>query len=104
MSATEGTGLLEQKYADVAVVSNASGGLVLNYENKPGSLMQTYFFLLADNVGYTQIECYLTPEEYEKINLSLVRFNGDLYNVASVDNYDPMCRKAAKLKLIPKMK
>lgn len=99
--------LLPRKYADIAVVDNKlgePGELILSYENEPNTLLKKYFFLLDNNSHYTEIECYLTPEEYEKINLSLVKFNGDLYNVASVDGYDPMCRKPAKLLLIPKIK
>lgn len=107
---------LPRKHAEIAVVSNSfkkldeeldeelDGELELSYENKPNTLLNKYFFLLDNNTNYTEIECYLTPEEYEKINLCLVKFNGDLYNVASVDGYDPMCRKPAKLQLIPKIK
>ncbi len=99
--------LLPRKYADIALVDNRfdrSGNLILSYENKPDTLLKNYFFLLDNTSHYTEIECYLKPEEYERINRSLVKFNGDLYNVASVDGYDPLCRKPAKLLLIPKIK
>ena len=94
------------KIVDIAITSNKQTGnapISLNYEDEPGSIMRHYFFLLNNNSNYTEVECYLTPQEYAKVNVSLAKFNGDLYNITSVDGYDPGCHKPAKLKLIPKI-
>lgn len=93
---------------EVALVTNEykSEGkrLSLNYKNDPNTIMTSYFLLLVDaGNSYTTVECYLTPEEYASIADSWVRFNGDLYSVAEVDGFDPMCHRQATLKLIRKM-
>lgn len=78
--------------------------LVLNYKDEPNSILNTYFTLLTDAENcYTTVECYLTPEEYSQIDSSMVKFNGDLYYVAEVDGYDPMCKRKATLKLVRKI-
>lgn len=91
---------------DTALVSNSYNGIskqILDYENKPYSIMKNYFLLLADaDNHYTTIECYLTPGEYSNIDNSLIQFNGDLYYVAEADGYDPMGKKKTTLKLIRK--
>lgn len=95
------------KPVDVALVSNrygASGGLILDYEDTPDTILRHYFYLLDSNSDYTEVECPITPEEYSRLNSSLAKFNGDLYYIASIDGYDPSCRKQAKLKLIRKIK
>ena len=89
---------------EIALVQNNIEGtkpMNLDYKNEPGSILRNYFTLLTD-VGnsYTIVECFLRPDEYVNIGESLVRFNGDLYSVASVDGYDPLCKKKATLKLI----
>lgn len=91
----------------IASVSNEYKGmcnLSLNYEDRPDSITRSFFFLMtnSDN-NYTVVDCYLTPLEYANINECLVKFNGDLYNVAEVDGYDPLGRKQCRLKLIRKM-
>lgn len=78
--------------------------LVLNYKDESNSILNTYFTLLtdADNC-YTTVECYLTPEEYSQIDSSMAKLNGDLYYIAEVDGYDPMCKRKATLKLVRKI-
>lgn len=79
--------------------------LTLNYKNEPNSILQTYFKVIAPNdSNYTDIECCLTPDEYDQLNGSkLVKLNNDLYYVASVDGYDPLGRNKTKLRLIRKI-
>lgn len=92
---------------DIALLTNeyedGNKQLRLDYADDPVSIMNNFFLLLtdADNC-YTVVECHLTPEEYANIDYAWVRLNGDLYYVAEVDGYDPMCRKNTTLKLIRK--
>lgn len=95
-----------ERTATIALVSNEfTNGRkqVLNYRNEPNTIMRNYFLLLTGNKHYTIIECYLTPQEYANLNSCLVKFNGDLYNVAEVDGYDPQGKRKARLKLIRKI-
>lgn len=77
---------------------------ILDYKDKRDSILRNYFVtLFADgNNSYTNIETYLTPEEYTNLGNSLVRFNGDLYYVAEADGYDPLGKQKTKLKLLRK--
>lgn len=79
--------------------------LMLSYENKPNSILQTYFNVIATNESnYTDIECYLSPEEYEGLDGSkLVKLNNDLYYIAAIEGYDPLGKNKTKLKLIRKV-
>ncbi len=76
---------------------------ILNYRNEPNTIMRNYFLLLTNKKHYTVVECYLTPEEYINLDIALVRFNGDLYNVAEIDGYDPLGRRKSTIKLIRKI-
>lgn len=85
-------------------VSNSAGGMILNYKNNPTSILNNYFTVFVNSdANFTTVECFLTPDEYYKLPC-LVRLNGDLYNVADVDGYDPLGKKKATLKLIRKIK
>lgn len=85
-------------------VSNSSGGMILNYKNNPASILNNYFTVFVNSdANFTTVECFLTPDEYYKLPC-LVRLNGDLYNVADIDGYDPLGKKKATLKLIRKIK
>lgn len=89
--------------ATIAMVSNEYNGSrkqILNYRNEPNTIMSNYFLLLTNRKYYTVVECYLTPEEYNNLGISLVRFNGDLYNVAEIDGYDPIGKNKGTMKLI----
>ncbi len=79
--------------------------LTLNYKNEPSSILQTYFNVIAPNdSNYTDIECYLSPDEYEQLNGSkLVKLNNDLYYIGSIEGYDPLGQNKTKLKLIRKV-
>jgi len=78
--------------------------LLLNYKDEPYSIMRNFFMPIAsNNSNYTEIECYLTPDEYERLNgTTLVKYNSDLYYVASVDGYDPTFGNKTRLRLIRK--
>lgn len=79
--------------------------MVLHYKNEPYSILRNYFsVIVTNNSNYTQVECYLTPDEYQRINgLNLAKLNGDLYYIANLEGYDPMGRDKTKLKLIRKL-
>lgn len=92
--------------AKIALVSNTYNGdhkQTLNYRNEPNTIMSNYFLLLTNRKYYTVVQCYLSPEEYSNLDIALVRFNGDLYNIAEIDGYDPLGRRKGTLKLIRKI-
>jgi hypothetical protein len=102
-------GLFDAKINDqtdvkLAIVSNEYNGskrLILDYKNKQDSIMKSFFLLLvSNNNDYTIVDCYLSPEEYANLKYSLVKFNGDIYNVAEIDGYDPLARRKGTIKLI----
>ena len=84
--------------------TNGDKKLVLDYGNETDSILNEYFLLLLNSTNsYTVVDCLLTPEEYNNLKISLVKFNGDLYNIAEIDGYDPLCKKKGILKLIRKI-
>lgn len=88
---------------ELAKVSNEIPGVsILNYKNKPLTILRNYFNLLINSGShYTEIEVYLTPEQYEQFDGSyMARFNGDLYFVAKLGGYDPDGRNKTTIKLI----
>lgn len=88
----------------LATVSEEYNGrlkLSLNYKDQPESIMRSFFLILADNNNnYTKVSCLLTPDEYADLGKYPVKLNGDLYNVAEVDGYDPLQKQKCTLKLI----
>jgi hypothetical protein len=74
----------------------------LCYENRPETLLTTCFTVLADaGSHYTEVECYLPPEEYEKLDgTRYVNYNGDRYYISEISGFDPTGRNKTKLKLI----
>ena len=95
-----------EKALKLAKVTNTLPELnTLSYKNENDTILTNYFSLLTDaNSNYTLVECYLTPDQYNKIGDGAnVRLNGDLYYVAEIDGYDPLNKKKCKLKLIRKM-
>jgi hypothetical protein len=84
--------------------NNGNKILHLNYKNQPDTLLRSFFSIVATNEShYTEIECFLSPEEYEQLDGSTtVQFNGDLYYVAAIEGYDPLGMNKTKLKLIKK--
>lgn len=87
----------------LAKVSNElPGQSILNYKNKPKTILRNYFTLFINGGShYTEIEAYLTPAQYEKFDGSyMARFNGDLYFVAELGAYDPDGRNKTNIKLI----
>lgn len=91
--------------ADVSNTFNQDKILNLDYKNKSNSILTTYFTVVASNdTNYTEIECYLTPDEYDRLDGSnLVKWNGDLYYISSIEGYDITEKNKTKLKLIRKM-
>lgn len=88
---------------DLAIVKNSFSGnrrLILDYEDKEDSILRRFFLLLTDHKHYTVISCYLSPDEYNRLHNSPVRFNGDIYYVADIDEYDPLNKNMCTIKLI----
>ena len=86
-----------------ALVSNTlPGKMTLCYENRPQTILSAYFTIVTDaDSHYTVVECYLTPEEFDKLDGSrLVKFNGDSYYISEVSGFDPLGKSKTKLKLI----
>lgn len=97
-----------EKSMSVALVTNEYNmddkSLSLDYFDMPGSIMRNFFLILADsNNNYTSVGCYLTAAEYALLGESLIKFNGDIYNVAEIDGYDPLGYNPCTLKLIRKL-
>lgn len=96
--------VLSGKTAALALVANEYNGqekLILDYNNIDNSIMKSFFLLLinSDN-NYTLVECTLSAQEYALLDKALIKFNGDLYNVAEVDGYDPLGINKSSIKLI----
>lgn len=89
----------------LAKVSGELGALsILDYKNKKASILRNYFKIFVNSASnYSEIEVYLTPVQYAKLNgVALVRLNGDLYQVAEITGYDPTGKNKTKIKLIRK--
>jgi len=107
-SGTLDTLMSNDKNVTLALVDNEyksnKAKIILNYKDKPDTITKNYFLLLADNDNnYTQVDCFLSAEEYYNLHKALVRLNGDLYHIASVDGYDPLGKNKCTLKLIRKI-
>lgn len=107
---TEGMPSTDDKFQNLLVPqlvnrSTDNNTLTLSYKNEPNSILQTYFSVIATNESnYTEIECYLSPDEYDELGRSkLVKLNNDLYYIASIEGYDPLGRNKTKLRLIRKI-
>lgn len=90
----------------LAKVSNALTPVSeLSYKNKRNTLLDNYFTLLIDaSSHYTELDMYLSPEEYKQLNGSILgRYNSDLYYIAEIQGYDPTNRNKTKIKLIRKI-
>ena len=86
-----------------ALVSNTlPEKMTLCYENRPQTILTTYFSIATDaDSHYTEVECYLTPEEFDKLNgARQVKFNGDRYYISEICGFDPLGKSKTKLKLI----
>jgi hypothetical protein len=98
---------INKRPVKLAKVSNEYNGetrQTLDYKNEPNSLLDNYFLLLLDvDNTCTVVNCSLTPEEYSRLDISLVKINGDYYNIAEMDGYDPMGKSKGVLKLIKRM-
>ena len=86
-------------------LTNKAVSLSIDYYNKSHSVLNTYFSIIAtDDSNFTYIECFLTSDEYEQLDGSkLIKLNGDLYYIASIEGYDPTGGNKTKLKLIRKV-
>lgn len=96
--------MTEDRPATIALVANEYNGnkkLILDHEDKEGSIVRSFFLLLTNsNNDYTIVECNLTAEEYSRLSEILVKLNGDLYNIAEIDGYDPLGKNKATIRLI----
>ena len=94
------------KPLSITKVSNELPGLsILSYKNQRLTILDNYFTLLINGSShYTEVEGYLTPDQYEDLNGSIMAmFNSDLYYVAEISGYDPTGRNKTKIKLIRKI-
>lgn len=85
--------------------TNVYDGINLSYKNTEKSLLTNFFNIssyLSSN--YVEIEVHLTPFEYNRLkNGALVHFDSDLYEVVSIDGYDPTGTELTKLKMMKKV-
>lgn len=76
----------------------------LSYKDTERSILTEYFDIkknVASN--YVEIDAYLTAEEYKLLKSGgLVRFDSDLYYIASIDGFDPTQSNTTKLTLVKK--
>lgn len=87
----------------LAQVSNELAGVVkLTYDEKdPDSLANVFFTIISGRSHYTELEVTLSPEQFAALRDSaLVKYNGDLYQVAEVQGFDPSGRNKTRFKLI----
>lgn len=93
------------KIPQLSNIYDGDSYLDLSYKNADNTILRTYFNVIETNdSNYTEVECFLSPEEYNQLDgYMLVKFNGDLYYIASVDSYDPLGLEKTKLKLIRKI-
>lgn len=90
----------------IAKVSNTlPNRCTLNYKRETQTILDNFFTLLIDaGSHYTEIEGYLTPQQYEQLDGAIMAmFNGDQYYVAELSGYDPLGRNKTKIKLIRKI-
>lgn len=94
------------KNLSIAKVSNSITSLItLNYKDEINTILDVYFTIMVNSSShYTELEGYLTPEQYEKLDGAIMAmFNGDQYYVAEISGYDPLGRNKTKIKLIRKI-
>lgn len=89
----------------LSIPVNAKDGYVLNYKNEEGSLLRRFFnFFATPDSNMVTIEVALTPSEYIQLkNGAMVKFDSDLYYVAEISGYDPVCVNMTELHLIKKV-
>lgn len=90
---------------DIAKVTGARPGSVLDYKNLPYTILDNFFTIVVDGGSdYTVVEGYLSPLLYERLDGSVyAQFNGDLYYVAEISGYDPAGKNKTQIKLIRKL-
>ena len=83
---------------------NVYNDVNLSYKATERSLLSQFFNIsayLASN--YVTIEVYLNPIEYNRLkNGALCRFDSDLYEVVSIDGFDPTGNEPTTLNLMKK--
>lgn len=84
--------------------TNVRNGVNLSYKNSERSLLD-YFNIKADlSSNYVNLDVYLTPEEYRLLkNGGRVHFDSDLYDVISIEGYDPSGNERTTLKLMKRV-
>lgn len=95
---------------DIYVPSNvwSDGGnttLNLSYKTTEKSLLSEYFNVKAYlSSNYVKVEVYLTADEYNRLkNGANVRFDRDIYEIVSVEGYDPSGTEPTELTMMKKV-
>ena len=93
-----------QEKIDIYTPVNVFNGLNLSYKNTEKSLLEYFNVRAFLESNYVTVDVYLTPDEYKLLsNGAKVRFDSDLYDVVSIDGYDPSGDNTAELKLIKRV-
>jgi hypothetical protein len=104
LNADGGDFLINNQNVLIAKVSNVNSDndFEISYKDKENTILNTYFTLIRTNdKNFTEIELYLDASDFEKMKGNyLIRFNGDLYIVSSVENYSILGLDKTKLNLI----
>lgn len=86
-------------------INTNDNGIKLTYNNEDNTLLTNYYnILITPDSNYVEIECYITPQEYEKLKMgSNVWFDDDVYIISEISGYAPDGLNLTTLKLIKKV-
>ena len=95
---------VNEKEITVSLVKNAlDNEMSLSYHDEYQSILSNYFTVMTSKeTHYTELQCYITHNEFLQMDNSFVIFNSDLYFVACIDQYNPITGYVGSLKLIRK--
>ena len=94
----------ENEYVTLYVPEGNYGDTIMDYTTTSGSLLRRYFNVINNvNLDQVEIECYLTPMEYQMLsNGADVKFDNNLYQVCEISGYDPTGQEYTTLQLVRK--
>lgn len=94
----------ENEYVTIYVPEGNYGDTIMDYTTTSGSLLRRYFNVINNvNLDKVEIECYLTPMEYQMLcNGADVKFDNNLYQVCEISGYDPTGQEYTTLQLVRK--
>ena len=94
----------ENEYVTLYVPEGNYGDTIMDYTTTSGSLLRRYFNVINNvNLDKVEIECYLTPMEYQMLcNGADVKFDNNLYQVCEISGYDPTGQEYTTLTLVRK--